>query len=311
MTKETFEILSNPKRIFSKMLKDIDSAKSNIYLENYIYEHDEIGRAFRDALVEKAKQGVKVKVLLDAWGTRLPKNYWMVLESFGGEVRYFRQLQYAWRMISVNHERNHQKLLLIDDKITYIGSSNITHRFINWRELQLRLVGDKTEFFVKAFNGIWRNHTKLRIKRIARIIYKDFEILQDLPSFVRKLTERRYIKLLKNAKREINIETPYLVPSFNLRRAFVKAVARGVKVRLILPYRSNWKIADIIRNRYLGFLSRGGVEIYYYNPRMLHSKLLIVDNKFFILGSSNLDYRSLRHNYEINLLGKNKKIVLE
>jgi len=99
------------------------------------------------------------------------------------------------------------------------------------------------------------------------------------------------------------------VPSFRIRRAIYKAVKRGVKVTLILPYTSDLIIMDIIRNRYIARLYRKGVMIYFYMPRVLHTKLMIIDDSFFILGSSNLDYRSFIHQCEINLFGKNKKII--
>ena len=309
MSDEKFEIISEPRKIFDKMIGDIKNAKRYVYLENYIYEDDEIGRAFREALISVAKKGVIVKVLIDAWGSNLPKNFWEELKKYNGQAKYFREIQYTWRMMSKNHERNHRKLLIIDGGVSYVGSVNITKRFIGWRELVIRFEGDISLSFEKVFSHTWKSYGVLNSKHLSSVLHSDFEIIQDFPSAIKRFTEERYIKLVKGAKKEIDIETPYLVPSFRLRRAFVKAVERGVKVKLIIPYKSNWPIMDIIRNRYLGFLHRGGVGIYYYKPRMLHSKLLIVDNKFFILGSSNLDYRSFVHNFEINLFGKNKEIL--
>lgn len=308
MVTPNFEVISDPRKIYRRMLGDIRSAKKFIFLENYVYRNDEVGREFREALTKKAREGVKVKVLLDSYGAWVGKRFFKELISRGGEVRFFREIQYTWRIISKNHERDHRKLLLIDHKISYIGSINITKDFIDWRELVLRLEGDITFDFVRAFNGTWKNYGKITLKKVFKFIHEEFEIIQDIPYTLRRYTEEKYAKLIRNARGEINIETPYFVPSFRIRRAFLRAVNRGVKIRIILPYRSNWKIVDVLRNRYLGFLYRVGVEIYYYRPGMLHSKLLLVDDSFFILGSSNLDYRSLVHNFEINLLGKNKDI---
>lgn len=311
MADEKFEVMSEPKKIFDKMLEDIKNAKRYIYLENYIYENDEIGREFKDILIERAKKGIIVKILIDAWGSRLPIGYWDELEKHNGQMKYFRELQYTWRIISKNHERNHRKLLIIDDEISYIGSLNITKRFIEWRELVMRFEGDVAKSFKKVFNHTWNNYGILNSKDLSSVLHEDLEIIQDIPSAIKRFTEKRYIKLIKNSKKEVDIETPYLVPSFRMRRAFVRAVERGVKVKLIIPYKSNWPIVDVIRNRYLGFLHRGGVEIYYYKQKMLHSKLLIIDGEFFLLGSSNLDYRSFLHNFELNILGSDKKMVGE
>ncbi|VVB80140.1 Cardiolipin synthase [uncultured archaeon] len=310
MVAKNFEVLSNPIKIYRRMLEDIRGAKKFIFLENYIYRNDEVGREFREALTKKAREGVKIKILLDSYGSWVDERFFRELTKVGGEVRFFREIQYTWRIVSKNHERDHRKLLLIDNKISYIGSINITKDFIDWRELVLRLEGDITFDFVRAFNSTWRNYGQITLKKVFRFIHEEFEIIQDIPSDLKRYTEEKYVHLIKKAKKEILIETPYFIPSFRIRRAFLNAVKRKVKIKIILPYRSNWRIVDVLRNRYLGFLNNVGAQIYYYKPGMLHSKLLIVDGSFFILGSSNLDYRSLIHNFEINLLGRNKDISL-
>jgi len=120
--------------------------------------------------------------------------------------------------------------------------------------------------------------------------------------------ERRYRKLIRNAKKEILIETPYFVPSVGIRRALRRALSCGVKVKLILPRKSDVWIVDKVRNRYLGLLHKAGVKINYF-PGVLHSKLLVVDDSFFLFGSSNLDYQSFLHQYEINLLGRDPELI--
>ena len=220
-------------------------------------------------------------------------------------------MRYVIRWFGENHERNHRKLLLIDEKISYIGSINITSGCLDWRELVLKLEGTIGSHFVFSFLSHWELAGKITKKKIKLILHKGFEILQDIPADKKMLTADKYIKLIKSAKKEILIETPYFVPPIRIRQALDRAVKRGVNVTILLPCKSDLKILDIIRNRYLGRLYMKGIKIYYYLPSNLHSKLLLVDNSFFILGSSNLDYRALVHQYEINLLGRNKKIISE
>jgi len=303
-----YEIFSDPARVYGKMLADIKRAKGEILLETYIYSNDKVGFEFRDALVKKALEGVEVRLLVDAWGSNVNRAFFKKLIAAGGEVRFFRKLRYAIRIFSANHERNHRKLLLIDGKVSYIGSMNITASCLGWRELMLRVEGSMTEAFRRSFNKTWKRFGLFSIHDMRRIVYEDFEILQDAPLGRYDLTERRYRKLIKSAKKEILIETPYLVPPMRIRKAFRRAVKRGVKVKIVIPRRSDVLAVDIFRNRYLGRLHRAGVEIYYY-PKKLHSKLLIVDEGSFLMGSSNLDFRSFRHQYEINLFGKNKEII--
>jgi len=209
-------------------------------------------------------------------------------------------------MFSKNHERNHRKLLIIDNNLTYIGSCNITAIGLEWRELVLKLKGEISGHFTDSFLTSWQNYKRIS-KEIRSIIHKGFEIIQDTPSKKARKTETKYIELIKNAKKEILIETPYFVPSFKIRHALGSAAKRGIKIQIILPYTSDVKIVDVLRDTYLGGLYNSGVKIYYYKKKVLHSKLMLVDN-LFILGSSNLDYRSFIYQYEINLLGRDKEI---
>lgn len=304
-----FTIFSQPKKVYRQMLKDIKKAKKYIFLETYIYAQDSIGAAFRKALTNKAKQGVQVRLLLDAWGADAKKKYFEDFIKAGGEVKYFREFMYVLNIFNKNHERDHRKLLLIDDQISYIGSLNITSSCLNWRELVIRIEGSLSKTLRESFNHHWQISSHFIKKKMQKLIHSSFEILQDHPRPSHRHTEKKYIELIKQAENRICVVTPYFVPSIRIRKAFAKAAKKGVKIEIILPYISDVRIADIVRNRYLGGLYKKGLEFYYYKPKTLHAKLLIVDNDFFILGSSNLDYRSFVHQYEINLLGRDKKII--
>lgn len=305
---EPFEILSEPRKIYKRMLEDINSAKKAIYLETYIYGDDKVGREFRRALIEKARQGVKIKILIDSWGSPdIDLKFFSEIINLGGEVKLFRHFVLTARLFTKNHERNHRKLLIVDDKIGYIGSANICNS--DWRELVVRLIGKIVGHFSTSFNAHWNISGKLTKKKFGSIIHRGFEIIQDIPGDLEQLTTSKYLKLIKNAKEEILIETPYFVPPFRIRRALRKAVKRGVDVKILLPNKSDVGLVDFLRNRYLGNLYRRGIKIYYYTPKILHSKLIVVDKKYFILGSSNLDYRSFIYQFEINLFGRDKKMA--
>ena len=301
-----YKVLSSPEKIYKSMISDIRKAKHEILLETYIYRNDKIGRMFRAELTKKAKQGVRVRLLIDAWGSNVRKGFFEELIKNGGKVRFFRELRYAFRWFNANHERNHRKLLLVDGQVSYIGSINIAAEGLEWEELVLRVVGTLTIPFRKAFLWTWKRFNIFNFKRSRRIVHEDFRILQDFPRG--NITEKRYRKLILNAKEEIVIVTPYFIPSSRIRAAFKKAIKKGVDVKIILPKASDVHIVDVLRRRYLGSLHRMGVKIYYH-PKVLHSKLLIIDNQFFLLGSSNLDYRSFMHQFEINLLGSSQEII--
>jgi cardiolipin synthase len=325
-----FKLFSSPKLMYKQMLEDINKAEKYIYLETYIYSRDEIGNQFRQALVKKAKQGVKVLLLIDALGsqgirTRLSKifninkhlglnkavdkEYFSDLEQAGGEVRFFKKIQYVFKMFEANHERNHRKILVIDDRISYLGSANITAACLEWRELALRLDDSISVHFRDSFLNQWHREDNISFKKIKFMFHKGFEIIHDIPADKEMLAASRYVKIINRARREILIETPYFIPPIRLRKSLYRALKRGVKVTIILPCNSDVTILDIVRNRYLGKFYKRGAHILYYTKGILHSKLIIVDRKYFILGSSNLDYRSFLHMHEINLLGKNKEII--
>lgn len=306
---KSFKVLSYPKEIFASMLADIKNAKKSIYLETYIYDDDKIGNEFKKALIKKAKQGVKIFILVDSWGWKgnVTKDYFKEITALGGKIKFFNEVRYVLRFYSANHERNHRKLLIIDNEMTYVGSINIVD--LDWRELVLRIKGPISLDFSKSFMKSWSLSGKLTKSRIKTIIHKGFEIINDIPRDMKQMTESKYAKLINNAEKEILIETPYFAPPIRIRIALAKAVKRGVDVKIILPYKSDVKLMDILHNRYLGRLHKEGIKIYYYFPKVLHSKLLLVDDKFFLLGSSNLDYRSFIHNHEINLFGNDARII--
>ncbi len=299
---KSFQILSDPSGIYKKMLSDIAGAVKSVYLETYIYRNDLIGREFRDALVKKAKEGVKVFVVVDAWGSfRLSRSFFDPLIEAGGKVRFYRKIRYTFPIFLINQERNHRKMTIVDDSIAYLGSYNISSDFLGWRELALRLEGDIAAHFSESFMNEWGPG---KIKRL--ITHKKFVLISDVPR--KHESERKFISIIRNSKKDILIETPYFVPPLRIRRALKDAILRGVEVKLILPHISDVRMADILRNRYLGALHRRGVKIFYYLPRTLHSKLFIADD-MFILGSSNIDYRSFIQHYEVNLLGKDKRLL--
>ena len=310
---EDFFVFSEPAKCYVQMLKDIENAKRYILLETYIYDSDSLGRRIRNALIKKAREGVKVKVLVDAWGSSAVRFFFKNLVRAGGEVRFFREFKYVIRIFSKNHERNHRKLLLIDGEKAYVGSLNIGMRFLNWRELMIRFVGPISQDFNKSFFQIWNSAGDFTRKRFKRLIHKGFEILQDSPSNLSKPVEQRFRTLIKFSKKSILIETPFFLVPRKIRHDLERAVKRGVKVIVILPKKSDVKPFDLLRDRYLGEIYRSGVKIYHYDngkpDSNLHSKLLIVDDKVFIMGSSNLDYRSFVYQYEINVMGRDKDII--
>lgn len=307
-----FELFDDPLRLYNAMLTDIEQAKEYIYIETYRFGHDNIGIKFRDALTKKCKEGIEVKLLLDSWATSVPSSFFSELISYGGDVRFYKKIKFYIDFFSKNHRRNHRKLLIIDDKITYMGSANYTAYSLNWREMVIKVTNDLVPLLKKTFINSYRLRNKYIFNKRAyfKIIkHNGFEIVQDIPSVYRQLIRKRYEELIRNAKKEVIVETPYFVPSLAMRKTLAEAGDRGVDVKIIVPKNSDVHLVDLLRNKYLGYLHKHNVHILLYEPYNLHAKTLLVDGSIFAINSANFDYRSFCYQYEIALFGKDKNII--
>lgn len=307
-----YRLYNTPSAYFQQMLDDISSASKYIYLEIYKFYDDETGARFREALTRKAKKGVEVRLLIDSWGANVGAEYFKDLVGFGGEVRFFLKIKVVIDFFTKNHRRNHRKILVIDDRISWIGSANITHYSLTWREMMVRLEGDIAISFKKVFNLDFKLYNRYIFEKnsyVRLIRHGEFEIVRDVPSIAKKRINKRFIRMIKDADNEVLIETPYFLPGYFLRKALMEACKRGVAVTVIVPRHSDVLLIDILRNRYLGPLYQGGLKFLYYMPGNLHSKAMLIDNRIFAIGSPNFDYRSFRYMHEIVLVGREEPII--
>lgn len=309
-----FQLFDDPLRFYDAMLEDIRQAKNYIFLQTYKYGNDSMGYRFREALIRKARQGVKVKILIDSWGSGVPLSYFYELIQQGGEVRFFTKIKFFIDFFTKNHRRNHRKYMIIDDNVTYIGSANITAYSIGWRELMLRVEGAMATAFKKVFNLDFRIYNKYFFEKnsyIRLIRYADFEIIRDVPSIAKKRINKKFISLIKNAQKSVIIETPYFLPGYLLRKAMTEACERGVEFTVIVPRHSDVGLVDILRNKYIGPLHLSNVRFLYFQPTNLHAKALLIDDETFAIGSPNFDYRSFRYMHEIVLVGKEPQVAAQ
>jgi len=307
-----YRFYDDPLHMYNAMLDDIEQAEHSILIETFKFGNDPIGIKFRDALTKKAKQGVKIQLMIDSWGAYVSENFFSEMVRYHAEIRLFKKIRLSFDAFTKNHRRNHRKIIIIDDCITYISSANIAAYALNWRESSLRIVGDMALLFKESFYASYKIYNKYiydKLSATKSLLYNGFEIIRDVPSSVLQPTRKKYLELIRNAVHEIIIETPYFLPGSYMRRALMEAAARGVNVRIIMPLHSDVNMVDILRNRYMGELHKNHVETFFYTPRNLHAKVFLVDKTYFIIGSSNFDYRSFRFMHEINLFGKDKKVL--
>lgn len=309
-----YKLWADPMIYYPEMIKDILEAKKYVYIETFRLTSDAIGERFRNALIKVRKNGVAVKLLIDYWGAGSVKNGFLdELINLGAEVRFFIKIKFSFDFFTRSHRRNHRKLLLIDDSISYIGSSNLTGYNLNWRESMLRIENrDLTLLFKKIFQQDFQLYNRYIFSQAyytRHIRHHNFEIIRDVPNIAIKKINRKFIQMIKEAKNSVIIETPYFLPGFMLRKALMESAEKGVKITVMLPKKSDVNLVDILRNKYLGPLYKKGVEFLFYGPNNLHSKLILIDNEWFGVGSSNFDYRSFRYMFEIMLFGNEPEIA--
>lgn len=292
---------------YISLFNDLESAKKSVVIESYRFGGD-VGLKVISLLEGAARRGVHVKLLLDHWGLMLSSSAFKSLIDLGVEIRFFRVFKFTSNFFAYNNRRDHRKIVVIDDFISYVGSANINDHSRDWREFVVRF-----ENFVLArkFYSVFLDTFKVHNfffhsvkKHIAPIKFDSLEIVRDVPSLRFQKIRNKLLHLIRNAKREVIIETPYFVPDFKMLFALIGAARRGVVVKLIIPKKSDVKIVDVFVQSFFGKLHRKGVKIFLFRDGFTHAKMGLVDDVFFF-GSSNFDYRSFRYQYEISLFGKN------
>ena len=305
-----YQLFSSPKSWLLQLFNDIKNANRYIYIETFRLNDDLVGNALGDLLMEKAKKGIDIKLVVDSWGT-WKSGLLSKMEKAGISVHYFKQLVFSLDFFTKNHERNHRKIVAIDDKIAYIGSANFSKYSLSWRESILRIETDLAKTFKKIFMDNYKiSKKKIKLLKYYKTIHhQNLHIIREAPSIIHQKTRNYFLKLIKNAKKSIVIVSPYFITGKALRTRLIHAAKRGVEVTVIIPRHSDVRSVDHLRDLFLGDLHKHGINFQMYKSGNLHAKLLLIDNETFSIGSSNFDYRSFRYMYEINLSGKEPTIA--
>lgn len=301
--------LRGGRTFFPAMLAAIAQARHSVEFEIYIFAGDDTGRRFLDALTRSARSGVRVRVLVDAYGSlTLPENFFAPLIQAGGEVRFFNPLRFSRFGV-----RNHRKLLVCDRQIAFVGGANIADSYDGdgvtrgWFDLMTRLDDPAlAKVLVRGFEKIFAHAAfetgrlrRLRAFRSLRRKLVETQVFNIQPGRGAACFQRALQKELATAS-AADFITPYFLPNRRLRKLLRRIVRRGGRVRLILPAKCDVPISRLAARVYYARLLRAGVEIYEYQPQILHAKLYRVDEKVFA-GSANLDVRSFKLNYELML----------
>jgi cardiolipin synthase A/B len=316
-TGSTYRWLRAGDGIFPAMLAAINAATQSVCLEIYTFEECPLGRQFREALIRARQRGARVRVLVDAVGSfLLSDHFWEPLRKAGGEVRWFNPI--ALKRVSF---RNHRKLLLCDERLAIIGGFNISPAYEGngvtggWCDVGLQIEGPLAARLAASFEDMFaraefrhRHFTRLRkfsAKQVASL--PPAQVLFSGPGRGRSPFKRALRRDLANAK-NVQIVVAYFLPSWRLRHDLIRVVRRGGRVQLILPGQSDVQLSKLAAQSLYRRLLRSGVEIYEYQPQILHAKLFLVEGAVYT-GSSNLDPRSLQINYELTLRLDDSKVA--
>jgi cardiolipin synthase len=303
--------------VFPEMLAEIDAAKKSVCLEIYTFTDSPVGIRFREALVHACQRRAKVRVLVDGVGSYfLPAHFWDSLRNAGGEVRQFNPVTLKRLII-----RNHRKLLVCDGRVAFVGGFNIATEYegdgvkSGWCDVGLKLKGALVAQLESSFDEMFgradfrhKRFMPLRKSDAKRVITLPKEqLLFSGPGRGRNPFKRALHNDLKRAK-NVQLIIAYFLPTWRLRRELKRVARLGGKVQLILAGKSDVLLSMLAaQGLYRRFLN-GNIEIYEYQPQILHAKMIIVDDVVY-LGSANLDTRSLRINYELMIRFENEKIA--
>jgi cardiolipin synthase len=303
---------------FPAMLVAIRSAEIHVHLEIYILRDDRIGREFKQALVERARAGVQVRLIVDALGSfGLPSAYLDELRDAGVETIEFHPIA-PWRARWGVNKRDHQKILVVDDRVAFTGGINIGDEYQpieehggGWFDVHAQVEGPAVFDLARLFRATWiKNGGELfpepamaRVDSVPPGHTAFAQVLSNTRLRARYHMRRSYLHAIRRARERISIMNAYFIPDRGLRRAFARAVERGVDVRVIVPSSAMDVVAVYYASRHLySRLMRDGVRIFEWRERMMHAKCGVIDRVWSTIGSYNLDRRSLLHNLEVSLV---------
>lgn len=314
------EVLST--REFAESLyKEIDTAKEHIHIQFYIIENDDFGSLLCEHLVEKARQGVEVRVIYDSVGCwKVNKEFFERMRCAGVYVESFLKVRFPLLTNRVNY-RNHRKVVVIDGKVGFIGGCNIADRYLkgvqwgDWHDTMLLVRGMAVHGLQSSFLVDWyfASRTLVSGKRYFPVLPAGndslMQVVQSNPVGDVRTVMTGLVKALYMSKSYVYMQTPYFMPNSDFISALKSAAMSGVDVRLMIPECSDNKVTDYASRSYLVDIMEAGVKVYLYTAGLLHSKTFVCDDSLCSVGSVNLDFRSFYYNFEVSAFVYGRKLA--
>ena len=312
------KLLKSGHEKFEDLFEHIRQAKHHIHLEYFNFRNDSIAKLTFELLGQKAREGVEVRALFDAFGNfsnnkPLKKKHLKAIRETGVQIEKFDPFRFPY----INHayHRDHRKIVIIDGKVGYTGGMNIADYYIEglpeigeWRDMHVRIEGDAVNYLQDIFLDMWNKTAKENIS--GEIYYplrkeitegnKKVAIVDRYPRRMPKAMRRIYAFAIENAKDKVQIINPYFTPTKTIKKAIKKALKKGIKVEIMIPGKSDISFTPEAAFYIANKLRKKGADIYVYNGGFHHSKIMMVDSLYCTVGSTNLNSRSLCYDYEVN-----------
>ena len=318
----SMKIFQDGSSMLQALLATINSAKHHIHVEFYIFEDDAVGCLVKDALIEKAREGVEIRVLYDDVGCwKVPHRFYDEMREAGIEVRGFLKVRFPRFTSKVNY-RNHRKLVVVDGRIGFIGGMNLAERYLKgvpwgiWKDIMMQVEGKAVYGLQMTFLTDWyaTDHSLITSSSyFPQMEDKGTSLMQVVtsdPVGEWKDIMQGLLIAITSAQKYVYIQSPYLLPTEPILLALKTAAAAGVDVRIMIPEKSDSRMVHWGTMSYLQELMEAGIKIYMYQKGFLHSKLIVCDDCLSSVGSTNMDFRSFEHNFEINAFMYDKTSAL-
>ncbi len=322
----TVDIFVDGQDKFSQLIADIKQAKHHIHVLYYIFRGDKLGQAIVEALEERAKNGVEVKVLYDPVGARNVKSsLFKQLEEYGGQAQASFGSRFHLLNIRLNY-RNHRKIVVIDGEIGYTGGFNVGDDYLGkyenmgyWRDTHLRIKGSAVHQLQARFINDWNASKRAGLIAYAAEYFpfiptagdKEVQIISSGPDSEDEAIKKGFLKMVSLAKKSIYIQTPYFIPDGALKESIEIAVLSGIDVKLMIPNKPDHPFVYQATLSYAEELMNMGGEVYIYDKGFMHAKTILIDDEIFSVGTANFDIRSFRLNFEVNAFVYDEELARE
>ena len=323
----TTDILTDGYQFVGALLHDISQARSHIHIDMYIFADDALGLLIADALIDRAREGVEIRVIYDDVGCwNVSRQFFERMREEGIEVAAFLPVRFPSFTSKVNY-RNHRKVIVIDGQVGYIGGMNIALRYVKgtdsqpWRDTMLRIRGGAVNALQRTFLMDWYfvDRTLLSDRKYYPL-HMDGEGLPSNNCLAQVVTSgpvtpypeimQGFVRIITGARRYLYLETPYFLPNDPVLFALKTVALAGVDVRVICPRHSDARFVEWASRSYLREVLEAGVRVSLYEAGFLHSKLMVCDDAISTCGSTNLDFRSFENNFEANVFFYDEGVAL-